>query len=100
MSEPLRMHVTSGTKFITKSQGVHTAFVDGVELLKSGPDVKPKKFLRLSWGNLKKPKSATNWWLCIRRWWDRLHAVEAGASPVFHWDWVRSNWSWVTAHRR
>jgi len=39
MAEPrLRIHVVSETPFVMKGQGVHTAFVDCVDLLKSGDD--------------------------------------------------------------
>jgi 1,2-diacylglycerol-3-alpha-glucose alpha-1,2-galactosyltransferase len=42
MSEPakkLRVHVVSETEFMIQGQGVHTAFVDCVDLLKSADDV-------------------------------------------------------------
>ncbi len=41
MPEPprLRVHVVSETPFIMKGQGVHTAFVDCVDLLQAGTDV-------------------------------------------------------------
>jgi 1,2-diacylglycerol-3-alpha-glucose alpha-1,2-galactosyltransferase len=35
----LRIHVVSETAFMMKGQGVHTAFVDCVDLLKSQPDI-------------------------------------------------------------
>jgi len=38
-SQPLRIHVISETAFIMKGQGVHTAFVDCVDLLKQANDV-------------------------------------------------------------
>ena len=40
MSAPrLRIHVISETEYIMKGQGVHTAFIDCVDILKSGSDV-------------------------------------------------------------
>jgi 1,2-diacylglycerol-3-alpha-glucose alpha-1,2-galactosyltransferase len=40
MPEPITIHVVSETAYIMKGQGVHTAFVDCVDLLKSGADVR------------------------------------------------------------
>ncbi|MEW6516203.1 MAG: glycosyltransferase [candidate division FCPU426 bacterium] len=40
MPDPITVHVVSETPFIMKGQGVHTAFVDCVDLLKSGSDVR------------------------------------------------------------
>lgn len=38
-TKPLRVHVVSETEYIIKGQGVHTAYVDCVDLLKSQPDI-------------------------------------------------------------
>ncbi len=40
MPDPITIHVVSETAYIMKGQGVHTAFVDCVDLLKSRPDVR------------------------------------------------------------
>jgi 1,2-diacylglycerol-3-alpha-glucose alpha-1,2-galactosyltransferase len=39
LQKRLRIHVVSETAFMLKGQGVHTAFVDCVDLLKSQPDI-------------------------------------------------------------
>jgi len=39
MKKRLRVHVVSETAYMIKGQGVHTAFVDCVDLLKSQPDI-------------------------------------------------------------
>ncbi|RYY23304.1 MAG: glycosyltransferase family 1 protein, partial [Sphingobacteriaceae bacterium] len=35
----LKIHVVSETAFVAKGQGVHTAFIEQVELLREKPDV-------------------------------------------------------------
>ncbi len=40
MSSQITVHVVSETPFVTKGQGVHTAFLDHIELLKEKDDVK------------------------------------------------------------
>jgi len=39
MKNRLRVHVVSETAYIVKGQGVHTAFVDCMDLLKAQPDI-------------------------------------------------------------